>query len=227
MSAVGLFLIVAMIAVLVAVHERNKNPEATHIPWEAAGAFIAVLTGIGTALITLDHAGDANALPEPRPTVTVTATVTETARPPDTPTATPTRVQVVWDQPLDGAAVKNCLELSGHVPGGLPPDQTIVLGDRGETSDHWSFRYGDVHLSADRTTWKTNWTLGSLTNRTPNDYDLVAIVMPDEQAKLLVASQPSTDENSWQSTDIPERAKFGILATAQITVSREFSRPKC
>jgi hypothetical protein len=130
----------------------------------------------------------------------------------------------IWDAPQDGDTVSNCLELRGSVPDGLAEDQTILIGDRGVESDHWSFRYGGVRFDADRIGWQASWTLGSLTNRVDHgDYDLVAIAMSDKLARSL-STQAAVGRASWEAADIPVS---GVTGKSIITVTRRFDRSTC
>ena len=76
LGIIGVFLVVLGIAVFVYTHQRNKNPAATPIKWEAAAVSVAVLASIGSALLAIagliGNGKNPSAGPEPTTTVTVT-----------------------------------------------------------------------------------------------------------------------------------------------------------
>jgi hypothetical protein len=214
MTVLGLGLIIGSALVLVVTYARNRNRTRGQIPWDAAGALITVLVAVGAALIAVDQTGN----DEPGPIFTG-----QTSPPTTSTAATPASVEITWDDPRNGATVENCLTVRGRIPQGLPDDHTIVIGDRGVTGDHWAFRYGGILFGANRTTWESSWTLGSLTNPRAGKYSLIAIAMSSEQARTF-AAEAREGGDSWESAGVPTD---GVIGTSTITVNRRFTQEKC
>jgi hypothetical protein len=117
---IGVFVVALSIAVLVFTHERNKNPAATPIKWEAAAVGVAVLAGIGGALLAVASLIGNENNPSTGAEPTMTVTVTPIASPPTKPKITISAVE--W---RDDAKDPGMYRAKGHAD--LQKGQVVYL----------------------------------------------------------------------------------------------------